>query len=50
MIDAGVDLFLTNSNAVIACHHVPNTCILFATKARLNAEPEVFYSWPVAIY
>lgn len=26
----------------------PNTCILFATKARLNAEPEVFYPRPMA--
>lgn len=49
VIVAGVDLFLTNSGAIIASHHVPNTCVLFATKARVNAEPEVFYSRPVAI-
>ena len=46
---AGVDLFLTNSNAMITSHHVPNTCVLFATRARVNAEPEVFYSRPRAI-
>ena len=49
IIEAGVDLFLTNSNAMITSHHVPNTCILFATRARVNAEPEVFYSRPQAI-
>ena len=49
IIEAGVDLFLTNSNAMITSHHVPNTCILFATRARVNAKPEVFYSRPQAI-
>ena len=49
VIEAGVDLFLTNSGAVITSHHVPNTCILFATRARANAEPEVFYSRPQAL-
>ena len=49
IIEVGVDLFLTNSNAMITSHHVPNTCILFATRARVNAEPEVFYSRPQAI-
>ena len=49
IIEAGVDLFLTNSNAMITSHHVPNTCILFATRARVNAEPEVFYSRPQTI-
>ena len=49
IIEAGVDLFLTNSNAMIASHHVPNTCILFAARARVNAEPEVFYPRPQVI-
>ena len=49
IIEAGVDLFLTNSHAMITSHHVPNTCILFATRARVNAEPEVFFSRPSAI-
>ena len=49
IIEAGVDLFMTNSNAMITSHHVPNTCILFTTRARVNAEPEVFYSRPQAI-
>ena len=33
VIEAGVDLFMTNSNAVIASHHVPNTFILFCNQS-----------------